>query len=213
MKLKHLALAVATAFATFAQASHVRTPTETLFRPLMKGPIMTKTLSAANQWAGRTTISSGSASQVVSTSNVNSDSLISLGVEAALPAAYLQQGIVAFTNSAATYGTASTSAVYSGYAITLALQAETAVVSAGAGINAPLRINSIVDGVSFAISTCNSEPLGIAAPVAHWSIPRADVSKIKINSISSGGYFLLGWADGKPRPVDATVLWEIRRAS
>ena len=213
MKLKHLALAVAAAFATFAQAAHARTPMETLFRPLMRGPIMTKATSAVNQWAGRTTLASGSASQVVSTSNVNSDSIISLGIECAIPAAYIQQGQVAFTNSAAVSGTASTSAVHSGYAINIALQAETTVVSAGAGINASLRINSIVDGVSFAISTVNSQPLGIAAPIVNWDIPRADVSKLRVNSISSNGYFILGWADANPRPIDVTVMWEVKRTS
>ncbi len=213
MKLKHLALAVAAAFATFAQASHARTPTETLFRPLMRGPIMTKAGSAANQWAGRTTISSGSASQVVSTTQANSDSLISLVAQCTMPAAYVVHGQTSFANSAAASATASTSAVYSGYAINVSLLTETSVVSAGAGINAPLRINSIVDGVSFAISTCNSNPLGFATAVANWEIPRADVSRLRVNTINPGNYFVIGWADNVARPIDVTAMWEIRRSS
>lgn len=212
-KLHSLALAVAAAFATLAQAVHARTPTELLFRPLMRGPIMTRAVSAANQWAGRTTISSGSASQVVSTTNVNSDSIFNLALQAALPAGYTTQGQISFANSAAVTGTASTTAVYSGYVINISLQVETSVVSAGAGINIPLRINSIVDGVSFAISTVNSQPIGLTAPIVNWEIPRAKVAGVKVNTISPGAHFILGWSDGIAKPNDVVVMWEIRRTT
>ncbi|MCR4342107.1 MAG: hypothetical protein NUW01_19700 [Gemmatimonadaceae bacterium] len=211
MKLKHLALAVAAAFATFVQAAHARTPTETLFRPLMRGPIMTKATSAANQWAGRTTLASGSTSQVVSTSNVNSDTIFNLAIECAVPAAYIMQGIVSFANSAALSVTASTSAVYSGYAITVSLKSDTDITSAG--LSHPLRVCSIVDGVSFAIATADGASIGHAAAVANWEIPRAKVGGVKVNSISSGTHFILGWMDNIARPIDATVMWEIRRSS
>lgn len=49
---------------------------ETFYGPLLKGPMLTPANSAVNQWAGRTTLSSGSATVVVSTTLVNSDSLI-----------------------------------------------------------------------------------------------------------------------------------------
>lgn len=211
MKLHHLALAVAAAFATFAQAAHARTPTETLFRPLMKGPIMTKTGSAVNQWCGRTTIASGSVSQVVSTNQVNSDTVFNLALQAAVPAAYVAQGIVSFANSAALSVTASTSAVFSGYAINVSLLTETNITSAG--LSHPLRVCSIVDGVSFAIATADGASIGHAAAVANWEIPRAKVGGVKVNTISSGTHFILGWMDNTARPIDATVMWEIRRAS
>ena len=211
MKLKHLALAVAAAFATFAQASHARTPAETLYRPLLRGPIMTKASSASNQWAGRTTIASGSTSQVVSTSNVNSDTIFNLTLEAAAPEAYVAQGIVSFANSAALSVTASTSAVYSGYAVNVSLTTETNISSAG--LSHPLCVRSIVDGVSFAIATADGASIGHAAAVANWEIPRAKIGGVKVNSISSGTHFILGWMDNVARPIDATVMWEIRRTS
>ena len=186
------------------------TPLELLFAPFFKGPSFMRTNSHGAQFAGRTTISSGSATQVVSTANVTSDSLIFPVVQAALPAAYITRNTVAFTNSAAVTATASTSAVYSGQVISTSFFSATATGSLGAGASA-LRVNSIVDGVSFAISTADSGSIGTTAPVAMWSIPQAEPSGIKVNTISDGGYFILGWADGQARPVDVTVMWEIKK--
>ena len=51
-------------------------PLELLFRPLLRGPAYTEANSGPSQFAGRTTLSSGSATVVISTSVVKSDSLI-----------------------------------------------------------------------------------------------------------------------------------------
>jgi len=53
---------------------------EQLWRPIFRGPLQTKTNSQAGQWAGRTTLNSGSVTVVISTTNVNSDSLILTGL-------------------------------------------------------------------------------------------------------------------------------------
>ena len=205
MKICTLALAVATAFATFAQAAHARTPTEALFRPLMKGPIMTRATSAANQWAGRTTIASGSATQVVSTSQANSDSIISLGIEVAVPAAYTTLGRTAIA-SGVSFGTASTTAIWSGDVVGLTWESPNVITSGQA-----LRVDSIVGGVSFAIATANSLTTVASGAVAMWSIAAKDHQGLKVNTISSGNFFTLGWADGRARPLAATVMWEVRR--
>ena len=55
---------------------------ELLFKPTLRGPLRTRASSASNQWAGRTTLSSGDATVAVSCSTVQSDSLIMYGVEA-----------------------------------------------------------------------------------------------------------------------------------
>lgn len=47
-----------------------------IFRGLLRAPLTTKAGSASNQWAGISTINSGSATLVISTSIVDSDSLI-----------------------------------------------------------------------------------------------------------------------------------------
>lgn len=49
-----------------------------IFNGLLVSPLFTKANSAPDQWAGLTTIASGSATQVVSTAMVNSDSIIML---------------------------------------------------------------------------------------------------------------------------------------
>ena len=57
------------------------TPLELLFAPFFKGPSFMRTNSHGAQFAGRTTLNSGSATVVVSTANVTSDSLIFLSME------------------------------------------------------------------------------------------------------------------------------------
>lgn len=56
-----------------------RRTAEQIYRGMMRGPLTTKASSSSNQWAGRTTIESGSATITVSTTIVDSDSLILLG--------------------------------------------------------------------------------------------------------------------------------------
>ena len=56
---------------------------ELLFKPTLRGPMRTRTNSQeASFWAGRTTLNSGSATSVVSTTLVQSDSIIQYGIEA-----------------------------------------------------------------------------------------------------------------------------------
>ena len=57
--------------------------TELLFKPTLRGPMRTRTApTEPNPWAGRTTLNSGSATSVVSTTLVQSDSIIQYGIEA-----------------------------------------------------------------------------------------------------------------------------------
>ena len=141
------------------------TPLELLCAPFFKGPSFMRTNSHGAQFAGRTTISSGSATQVVSTANVTSDSLIFPVVQAALPAAYTTQGLMTTVSGDFTK-TASTTAVYSGQIMQVNFQAETTLTSLG--LSHPLRVNSIVDRVSFAISTVDSGAIGVAAGTLNW---------------------------------------------
>lgn len=55
---------------------------EQFFGPVFRGPMTTKINSSPNQWAGRTTLSSGGVSQVVSTTAIKSNCLVLLGVQA-----------------------------------------------------------------------------------------------------------------------------------
>lgn len=56
---------------------------ERLFHPHLRGPMLTNANSDDFQWAGRTTLGSGSSTVTVSTAVVNSDSIVLLGSQAA----------------------------------------------------------------------------------------------------------------------------------
>jgi len=58
-----------------------KSPLELLFGPMFKGPGFVDVRSHAHQFAGRSTINSGSATVVVSTAAVKSDSLIHFAME------------------------------------------------------------------------------------------------------------------------------------
>lgn len=49
---------------------------EQLYRGLLRGPLRTQAGSKSNQWAGRTTLNSGSATVTVSTTAVDSNSIV-----------------------------------------------------------------------------------------------------------------------------------------
>ena len=56
---------------------------ELLFKPTLRGPMRTRTApTEPNAWAGRTTLNSGSATSTVSTTLIQSDSIIQYGIEA-----------------------------------------------------------------------------------------------------------------------------------
>ena len=206
MKMKTL---VAAALAWYAESvlGCPTTPAESIARGLLKAPLITPANSGPNQWAGRTTLSSGSASVTVSTQQVNSDSMIFTTIEAALVAGYTTQGRVNIA-SGTSFGTASTVAIYSGDVVGLAWESPNAITSGQA-----LRVDSIVGGISFAIATSNSLTTVASGAVAMWKLHGKDPDQVKVNSIRSGSYFTVGWPNGIAKPVDATVMWELRKTS
>ena len=55
---------------------------ELLFKPTLRGPMRTRTSGEQNPWAGRTTLSSGSATITVSTTLIQSNSIVRYGTQA-----------------------------------------------------------------------------------------------------------------------------------
>ena len=56
---------------------------ELLFKPTLRGPMRTRTApTEPNAWAGRTTLNSGDATVTVSSTLIQSDSIVQIGVEA-----------------------------------------------------------------------------------------------------------------------------------
>ena len=209
MKTSYLVKAVLAALAEYAALAVVAriTPIELLQRPMIKSAPMIKTNSDAGQFAGRTTLSSGSATVTVSTRIVNSDSILHMTPQAALEAGYTTQGRTGIA-SGLSIGTASTPAVYSGDVIHATWESPNALNSGQA-----LRVDSIVGGVSFAIATANSLTTIASGAVAMWKIMGKDPVGLKINTISPLGHFIIGWADGIARPFDTTVMWDIKRST
>ncbi len=206
MKLKPLAALVALAWAECALAAPIRMPVlESLFAPFFRGPSTIKTNSEKTQFAGRTTLGSGQASVTVSTAVVQSGSLIFPHVNVALPAAYSTNGQLSLVSGSNT-GVVSTSAIYSGMNVMLTLEGLTSQLS---GYPRGVRVNSIVNGVSFGVATVDSMQLQ-GTNAVHWRIPEAIPEGLKVNTISDGSYFTIGWADGEPRPVDTVVMWEVK---
>lgn len=79
-------LKLAAALATFCEALLAApiTPIEYLSRAFLRAPLALRATSGmAGQFAGRTTLASGTATATVSTTNIKSDSLVSLGFQIA----------------------------------------------------------------------------------------------------------------------------------
>lgn len=203
-----LALGLLASYAQVALALHIGpTPIETFERPLFKSAPLVRTNSHAAQYAGRTTIASGSVSQVVSTFAVGSDSNIYTNPQVAVPAGYVVQGRTAIASGLST-GTASTTAIYSGDVVALTWESTNAITSGQA-----LRVDSIVGGVSFSIATANSLTVVASGAVAMWKLQGREIGQINVNTISPAGFFTLAWADGRPRALDVPIMWEIRRST
>ena len=123
------AVALLLGWAELALACRINMPPlEALFSPWFRGTPIIDIRSSSNQFAGRTTLASGSASQVVSTTNVKSNSLIQLTPHVALPAGYITQGRTALI-SANTYGTQSTTAIFSGAIVAYGIDGPTTLTS------------------------------------------------------------------------------------
>jgi hypothetical protein len=183
------------------------TPLEKLQRPQFVSPPIVDGRSLSNQFAGRTTLASGSATVTVSTTNARSDMVLTHMIEAALAAQFVTQGRVDIVSGAA-YGTASTTAATSGMVVGIAGDA----LNVASGFGRALKINSVVDGVSFAIGT--QDGLGPGASMGlMWKIHGKDPAVISVQTISDGNFFTLGWADGQARPYGSTLHWSILRTN
>lgn len=207
--IKTLALLLLSAYAQAALALHVGpTPIEVFQRPLFKSAPLVRTGSHAAQYAGRTSLGSGQTSVTVSTAAVNSDSLIYHTVRCSLPAAYSVQGILTLNASIAA-ATASTTAIYSGMHVTLSPGASANVAS---GQGRGFSVRSVVDGVSFAVAAEDGLSPTSGTWSIGWRIPEAVPAGLHVSTIGVGN-FTFAWSDGRGRPVDSTIMWELRRST
>lgn len=183
-------------------------PANRLVRALFADPPITDIASRNSQFAGRTSLASGSASVTVSTTAISSDSIIKIATQAALAAEFVTQGRASVASGTATQPV-STTAVYSGQVILVSAENATDQAS---GLARGWRVNSVVDGVSFALTTDDGKgPVGTTNLM--WKILGADPGAIKVNTISPGNFVTFGRADGVARPFSEVIMWEVFRGS
>lgn len=186
-------------------------PNELLFGPTLKGPIITSVQSSPKQFAGRTTLNSGSATITVSTFAVLSDSLIHLGMEG-----NANLNIIAGTFN---IGSAELTATVSDAAIaadSLVFLQPRGVIVQNSGQGVPLEIHSLAAGwfgahwstqVSADVAERETTVMYMAYPVD------GPVAEIEVKTISDKNFFTLGRSDGRAAARDTDVLWQITNTS
>ena len=186
-------------------------PKGLLHSQLLRGPFMTSVQSGPQQFAGRTTLNSGSATITVSTFAVMSDSLIHLGLEG-----NDNLNIIAGTF---TVGSAELTATVSNAAIaadSLVFMQPRGVIAQNSGQGVPLEIHSLAAGWFGAHwSTQVSADVAERETTVMYMVTPADglPSDIEVKTISDQNFFTLGRSDGRAAARDATVLWQITNTS
>ncbi len=190
-------------------------PLEALRRAWLTGPMFTRASSGPSQWAGRTTLNSGSATIVVSTFAVKSDSLIRFGIEgnAKLP---ILAGQVTIT-SGTSFATVSNAAFAADSLVQLTIEqaATGAKIQQNSGFAQPVEVMSLGAGsmdVGFAVQSLN--PRADDTVISYLAMPADGLpSAIEVRSISDSNYFILGRADGVAIARDSTIMWMIEKTN
>mgnify|MGYP001618732442 FL=1 len=186
-------------------------PQELLFGPTLKGPMMTSVQSSPAQWAGRTTINSGSATVVVSTFAVKSDSLIDI---AALGNANL--GIIAGTlvvASATLTGTVSNAAIA---ADSLVFLQDRSVAAQNSGNAFAFEVRSLAGGWFSAASPsqASADNAMRETTIMYTVFPKdGPPGALEVKTITDSSNFTLGRIDGRGVARDTTILWQITNTS
>ena len=190
----------------------MKSPLELLFGAQFKGPAMVDVRShATKQFAGRTTLNSGSATVTVSTAAVKSDSLIWVGLEgnANLP---IKVGTVNINSNAAT-ATVSDSAITTTHKVFLSPKQNGTAQGSGTA-NRSVEVVSLATGW-FSVGWSDGGALSNRlTPVDYVAYPTdGPPAAIEVKTLSDGSYFTLGRADGRAVGRDAKILWQISHSS
>ena len=172
---------------------------------------MTSVDSGPTQFAGRTTINSGTATVTVSTRAVKSDSLIHLGFEgnANIP---IIAGTANITSNAAAV-TVSNAAVASDSLVIA--QARQGGVAQTSGVAA--RTIEVVSLASGWFSVGWQDGVGIAnrQTTVGYVVYPADgpPAPLEVKTLVDGAYFVIGRQDGRAIARDTKILWQITNVS
>jgi len=186
-------------------------PRELLRGALLRGPNLIETQSGPQQFAGRTTLNSGSATITVSTFAVQSDSLIHIGKEGN---ANLDIFAGTFTiGSAELTGTVSETGIA---ADSLVFLQPRGVIAQNSGQGVPLEIHSLAAGWFGAhwATQVSADVAERETTVMYTAYPADGTpSPIEVKTISDGNFFTLGRADGRAAARDEILLWQISLGS
>ena len=172
---------------------------------------MTSVQSGPQQFAGRTTLNSGSATITVSTFAVMSDSLIHLGLEG-----NDNLNIIAGTFS---IGSGELTATVSNAAIvadSLVFMQPRMSVSQNSGFAVPLEVRSLAAGwFSASWATQASADHADRETTVMYAVFPADgpPADIEVKTISDQNFFTLGRSDGRAAARDTDVLWQLTNTS
>ena len=172
---------------------------------------MTSVESGPKQFAGRTTLNSGSATITVSTQAIQSDSLVHLGFEG-----NANHGIIAGTlvvASATLAGTVSNAAIA---ADSLVFLQDRSPAAQNSGNAFAFEVRSLAGGwFSVASPSQASADNAMRETTIMYSVFPADgpPAGLEVKTIVDGSYFTLGRADGRGVARDTVVLWQITNTS
>jgi len=188
-----------------------RHPDELLYAPLLKGVLRTEAQSSTGQFAGRTTLNSGSATTTVSITTVKSDSIIVAEGEGNANHNVIY-GTVSIT-SGTSFATVSNAAIATDSLVFLTLQA--GGTDQGSGFAQPVEVKSLGAGsldIGWAVQSLN--PRAAATTVGYIIAPADGIpAKIEVKTLSEGNFFTLGRADGNAAPRDTTLMWLLLNTS
>lgn len=170
----------------------------------MDPPSFKENAGAANQFGGRTTLSSGSATVTVSTALVNSDSVIFLSDEGNTAFGHLVG--TSFVASGDVIATVSNAAIVADSLVFLTQIASATNQTSGA--EAFLEIKSLAAG-SMGIGFAGGQNPRASRSYFNFMVTPSDgiPSPIEVRSISSGNFFTIGRSDNRGAARDTTVMW------
>lgn len=180
------------------------------FGMLLREPITTRATSATNQWAGRTTLNSGSATITVSSAIVKSDSVIMGFLEGNVNYGILHQNIT--VNSGDVTTTLSNAAIAADSLVTLTMHA--GGTNQTSGVSNAMEVKSLGAGsIDIGWADGNATRAGATEVTALITPKDGFPMGIEVKTISDGDFFTLGRVDNRAISRDTIVMWMMLRTN
>tara|TARA_Y100000310_G_C20526594_1_gene736363 strand:+ start:261 stop:782 length:522 start_codon:yes stop_codon:yes gene_type:complete len=167
---------------------------------------MTEAQSTVAQFAGRTTLSSGSATVTVSTNVVNSDSIITAFTEGNANVNILYGTVT--VNSGSQFASVSNAAIAADSLVFLTMAA--GGTDQNSGTSSSVEVKSLGAG-SMDVGWGAADNPRAANTTVNYQVLPADgqPAPVEVKSISSANFFTLGRADGRAAARDTIITWTL----